>query len=157
MEFRACNLVLAMLALCTAEAAIAADKPDFTGEWTLNIAKSDFADKPEPVSSVLKIDHKDPSLKLIRFIVTDDGEITTETLYSTDGKEIPNKGPDGRDRKTVAKWDGSTLVIETPSKVNGLEFTIKWKWTLLEDGKTLSTVRTFAPRDPAMKEIYEKK
>ena len=41
MDFRKRNLVLAMLAaLCAVEAAIAADKPDFTGEWILNISKS---------------------------------------------------------------------------------------------------------------------
>jgi len=41
--------------------------------------------------------------------------------------------------------------------LNGANFTIEWKWTLSEDGKTLSTVRTFSPGERPQIEVYEKK
>ena len=171
MKLYKCNVVLtALVSLCLTSATMAADRPDFSGEWNLNIVKSDFgAYRPTPVGSVLKIDHKDPILKVTRTIATDKGVITTESVYSTDGKETTNKGyaalgpdgvrqtPRGLQMKNAAKWDDSALVIETPISSNGANFKIQWKWILSADGKTLSTVRTFAQGEQPQTEVYVKK
>ena len=66
MKLYKCNVVLtALVSLCLTSATMAADRPDFSGEWNLNIVKSDFGGrKPTPIGAVLKIDHKDPVLKI---------------------------------------------------------------------------------------------
>jgi hypothetical protein len=159
MKLRKCNITLtALAALCLAGASQAADKPDFSGEWKLNVGKSDFGGrKPTPTVAILKIEHKDPVLKITRTIVTDNGQLTTEAIYSTDGTETTNKLPGGGEMKNTAKWVDSALLIETPVRLSGKEaFSIKWKWILSEDGRTLATVRTFAPGEPPQSEVYEK-
>ena len=117
------NLTLTALAsLCLTGASVAADRRDFSGEWNLNIIKSDFGGKmPTPIGSVLKIEHKDPVLKMTRTIASDKGVITTELVYSTDGAETTNKSytalgpegvrqiPGGLEMRNAARWDDSAL------------------------------------------------
>jgi hypothetical protein len=143
-------------ALFLAAAGRPAAKPNFTGEWKLNVGKSDFRQRPGPLRASLKVSHKDPALHITRTLVTGQGELTTQTVYSTDGKETTNKIPNGREMKNTAKWDGAALLIETPVNAGAGSFTIRWKWTLPDDGRTLTTVRTFAPGEPAQTETYEK-
>lgn len=131
----------------------AAEKPNFTGEWKLNVSKSDFAGKTAPASAVLQIDHRDPSLKIVRTVVSNYGQLTTETFYSTDGKETMNNLPGGNEMRATAKWDGSGLLIETKTNSN---LTIKWKWTMSQDGKTITAVREFPGAEGAQIEVYER-
>jgi len=130
--------------------------PDFSGEWRLNVAKSHFGDMAAPSSAVLKIEHKDPQLKVVRTINTDHGERTTETVYSTDGKEMPLKISGSSDGKTTTKWIGPTLLIESKTFLNGQEFAVHWSWALSRDRKTLVTTRTFSRGDRPQTELYEK-
>jgi len=97
--------ITTLASLSLTHATLAADRPDFTGVWNLNIVKSDFGGrKPTsllPIGSVLKINHKDPVLTVTRTIATETGVLTTDLVYSTDGKETTNKltaalFPDGR-------------------------------------------------------------
>jgi hypothetical protein len=126
-------------------------EPDFTGEWRLIVAKSDFGRMTAPLSAVMKIEHKDPRLRVLRTMNTGDGERTTDTVYSTDGKISGNS-----DGKSTTKWVGPTLLIESKTFLNGNEFRVKWSWTLSNDGKTLITVRTFSRGEASQTEIYEK-
>jgi hypothetical protein len=171
MKLRKCNLVLTtLLSLYLTSLATAADRPDFSGEWNLNIVKSDFGgQKLSPIGELLKINHKDPVLMMTRTIASDKGVITTELAYSTDGRETTNKSyaalgpegvrqiPGGLEMRNIARWEDSALVIETPVSMNGSNFSIKWKWILSADGKTLETVRTFGPGERPQREIYERK
>lgn len=136
--------------------AVAADKPDFTGTWTLNLSKSDFGGRPAPIRSELKVVHKDPRMNVSRLLVTDMGAMTAETVYSTDGKETTNKLPNGSVMKSTAKWEGATLLIETPLSINEKALTIKWRWTLSGDQRRLTTVRTLPMGDGVQTEVFEK-
>ena len=71
------------------------------------------------------------------------GEFTVEYAYSTDGKECLNKFR-GMDRKSTLKWDGDTLVIESKMEIQGNAVSLLEKWSLSEDGKTLTINRHFA-------------
>src|SRR5215472_11812904 len=78
--------------------AVAADtKPDFSGEWKLNIDKSNFGPMPPPESETRTIEHADPSLNVKSVQVGGIGDMTTEMKFSTDGKESVNtvKTPNG--------------------------------------------------------------
>jgi hypothetical protein len=134
-------------------------KPNFSGEWTMVPAKSDFGMIPAPTSAVQKITHNDPDLKVVNTQTGDQGTSTIESNYTTDGKESVNKGRMGGDVKSTAKWDGSTLVIESRIDIEGNVLNITNKLTLSEDGKTLTGNLHFAGAmgEGDAKIVYEKK
>ncbi len=129
--------------LATALAAAADSKPDFSGEWTLNVSKSDFGPLPGPSRRIDKIDHKDPNLKIDTIVVSQQGESTRQWSCTTDGKECSNTtGP--ASLKSTAQWEGSTLTINSKGTFNDNAVQIKDKWNLSEDGKTLTINRHLA-------------
>lgn len=117
--------------------AMAAGKPDFSGEWKLNVDKSNFGPMPPPTSMTRTIEHKDPDLNMVTSQSGADGDVTLKAKYSTDGKETKNDFR-GAEAKSVAKWDGDTLVIDTKLDFQGMEITLKESWKMSEDGKTLN-------------------
>ena len=66
-----------------------------------------------------------------------DGDHTDKAAYTTDGKESKNDFR-GTPAKSVAKWEGDTLTIDTKVDFQGTEITLKATWKLSEDGKTLN-------------------
>jgi hypothetical protein len=112
-------------------------KPNFTGEWKMNASKSDFGTLPAPEKLVRTIEHKDPDITVKTVQVGHQGEVKTEFHYMTDGKEFTAKSTFG-EIKGTAKWAGDTLVVETKRSVQGAEITQVDRWTLGEDGKSLS-------------------
>jgi hypothetical protein len=150
-------LVIALLGLSLGTLA-AQSKPNFSGEWTMVPAKSDFGQMPPPSSGVQKITHNDPELKVVNTQTGEQGTFTMESTYTTDGKESVNKGRMG-DVKSMAKWDANALVIESNIDFQGNLVTITSKWTLSEDGKTLTANAHFASAmgEGDAKIVYEKK
>jgi hypothetical protein len=114
-------------------AAIAADKPNLTGTWKMNLAKSDLGSNAIK-SRVDTIEHKDPQLKIS---TTQDDENATNTVmrdYVTDGREMTHTILGG-ERKSSAHWDANVLVIET--KVTNGNYTIHDRWALADDHKSI--------------------
>lgn len=150
-------LVLALLML-SAGLAFAQAKPNFSGEWTLVPAKSDFGGMPGPSSGTQKITHNDPQLKVVNTQTGEQGTMTMESSYTTDGKECVNSGPFG-EVKSKVKWDGPALVIDSTLDFQGNPVTITNRWTLADDGKTLTVNMHFASQmgEGDAKIIYEKK
>ena len=116
---------------------LAADKPDFSGHWVIDLAKSDFGMMPPPSKMERDIDHKDPSMSIKSIQVGERGEMKNESSYTTDGKEATIKMRN-REAKVKAKWDGNKLKVNSKSEFNGNEFTQEETWTLSDDGKTLT-------------------
>jgi hypothetical protein len=65
----------------------AADKPNFSGDWKMNAAKSDFGPLPPPTSLTRKITHAEPSLSIVEEQQSAMGDQNTTRSYTTDGKE----------------------------------------------------------------------
>ena len=115
-------------------------KPNFTGEWKMNPEKSDWGKIPPPASLVRKVDHKDPNMHLVTTVKTEQGEVTTDVKYTTDGKETTNEVR-GAKITGAMKWDGPKLVLDAVRPVgNGAEVKTHEYWTLSEDGKTWTSV-----------------
>ncbi len=148
-------VVFAVMLLCFA--AVVQAKPNFTGEWKLNPAKSDFGMMPAPSSATASVTHSEPSLKVAMKSVSEHGEFASENTYTTDGKECVNKGRMGEIKSTL-KWDGDALVIESKAEFGGSPVTITDKWTLSEDGKVLTISRHFTSSqgEADAKQVYEK-
>jgi hypothetical protein len=128
------------LIVLTLAAALAAARPNLTGDWKLNTSKSELGQMPAPNSWVQKVSHEDPKLKVAVTMSSDMGDMSWESSYTTDGKESVNKIRENESR-SVARWDGDVLTMDTKGKFGDNDFTMNDKWTLSEDGKVLTINR----------------
>ena len=133
--------IVAALTLMTVLPALAA--PNFTGEWKLNVAKSDFGQMPAPNSRVDKITHEGVNLAVVSKQSREQGDFTSESKYTTDGKECTNEIR-GNPFTSTLKWEGDTLVVNTKGKFRDNEFTVLSKWNLSEGGKILTLDQHFS-------------
>jgi hypothetical protein len=117
--------------------ATAADKPNFSGSWKMDPDKSTFGPIPPPTSMSRKIDHNDPALNFVEERSAAQGDQTLTFKYTTDGKETTNELM-GNPVKGTANWDGAALVIAMKADFGGNEIKLTDKWTLSDDGKTLT-------------------
>jgi len=143
---------LLTLTLIAASAAFAAT-PDLSGEWKLNTSKSTFGQFPAPSSMVQKVTHAEPKLTVAVKQSSDMGDFEFSSNYTTDGKECTNTGFGGSENKSVLKWDGEALNIDTKGTFGDNSYTMKDKWTLSADGKVLTIARHFSS---AMGELDQK-
>ncbi len=133
--------ILAVLTLAVVLPVLAA--PNFTGEWKLNVSKSDFGQMPPPNSRVDKIAHEGVNLTVVSKQSREQGDFTMEAKYTTDGKECTNQ-MFGNPFTSTLKWEGDVLVINTKGKFQDNDFTVVSKWTLAGDGKTLTINQHFS-------------
>jgi len=135
MTRRVVTVVFVGLLLCSLTV-VAADKPDFSGNWKLNVEKSDFGPMPKPEKADYTIVHKDPEMNVKSVAVGSMGEMTNEVKILTDGTEFTNTIR-GQEVKGTAKWDGKTLVVTQKLEIQGTAITFIQKWTLSDDGKSI--------------------
>lgn len=115
-------------------------KPNLSGTWKMDPAKSTFGGGPAPKSRLDRISHNEPNLK---DTITQDlrgRESTYDMNYSTDGSETSNS-VNGTAVKSAAKWEGDELVIDTKGSIMGRSLKFHDRWSLSPDGKTLTLVR----------------
>jgi hypothetical protein len=118
--------------------ASAADKPNFSGEWKLNAAKSNFGPLPAPATYTRKVTHVEPSITVEDTQTgTPAGDQHDTHTYTTDGKEIAFQS-NGADVKSAITWDGDALLINSKASVQGTDILIKDKIALSDDGKTMT-------------------
>jgi hypothetical protein len=111
--------------------------PNLTGDWKLDLSRSQYGSVPPPVTVTRKIKHEGVSLSMSTYQKTPQRESTSELNYTTDGKVCVNKVTNGEARGT-ARWDGNNLVIESWQSVQGAELKSREVWTLSSDGRTLT-------------------
>ena len=134
------SILTAIVAVSAVSAmAMAADKPNFSGEWKMNLAKSQFGSSPPLTSYTRKVTHAEPS-----FTIQDDqrggptGDIGFTIKYTTDGKKTTYDLV-GLTMEATAVWDGDAIVTTSTDAV-GLGIATKGRLTLSGDGKTLTLV-----------------
>ena len=84
MTGKRCLTMLAVLALAALPMLA---KPNFSGDWKLNVAKSSFGQMPSPSSMTSKITHEDPKLTSHVKQSGEMGEMEFDASYTMDGKE----------------------------------------------------------------------
>jgi hypothetical protein len=115
----------------------AQEKPNFSGSWKMNAAKSDFGPMPGPDKLDRVIDHKEPTVASKTTQTGPQGEVTTEIKYKTDGSDSINTMR-GQEVKSVAKWEGDKLVVKSKREVQGMEIAMTETWILSDAGKVLT-------------------
>jgi hypothetical protein len=136
-------------------------RPDFTGKWSLDAAKSDFGQMPPPELLVHQIEHKEPNIKITTTQKSQAGETTNTRILTTDGKPSTNKiammGGE-QEVKSSAKWDGEKLLMTAAFDAQGTAVELNDTWTLSDEGKVLTIVRLAkTPQgDFTVKTVYNK-
>jgi|SRR5581483_2962552 len=120
-----------------ASIALAADKPDLSGNWKMDVSKSDFGASPAPDSFRRAIEHKEPALSMTDAQTSAFGDDTTVRKYTTDGKETTYHWM-GNDIVSAAHWEENVLVIVGKLNSGGAEVVVTSRLTLSSDGKTLT-------------------
>lgn len=111
--------------------------PNLTGEWKLDLSKSQYGTIPAPLAVTRKITNQGVSLSMSTYQKSAQREATSELNYTTDGKVCINKATNGESKGT-AKWDGDKLVVESSQQIQGAELKSREVWSLSSDGKTLT-------------------
>ena len=126
-----------LLVAALAGTAAAAEKPNFSGDWKMNAAKTNFGPLPPPTSIVRKVTHAEPSLVIVEEQQGDLGTQNTTRKYTTDGKDTSFEA-NGAEVKGSAVWDGNVIVVTSSVDAVGLKFVDRM--TLSDDGRTLTSV-----------------
>jgi hypothetical protein len=139
-QFRHSLIFLFAVALFAQTAA----KPNFTGKWEMDAAKSDFGKFPVPTTIVRVIAENGPDLTIDTTQRGVNGEQTARVHYRLDGGETTNQLSSGNGT-SHAFWDGETLVIRTTLKSkNDVDVLMEERWAMSADSKTLVTTSHIA-------------
>jgi hypothetical protein len=143
-------VLLAMtMAVILPFAARAQGKADFSGTWTLDTAKSDPPPQGRGGGGGMGAGSLTIKQTGSELTITSEGRQGPQTMtYKLDGSESTNQvmGRGGATAVTSkAKWDGSSLVIETTRDFNGTSITTKEVRRLDNGGKDMivdATIQT---------------
>ena len=107
-------------------------KPDFSGEWTLNVQASTLSPivAPAAQSGVLRIEHHEPSLKCQMTIVLDGKPFESKFELLSDSREVAATDG-GRRIVSSLRWDGDALVAAWQIEIPNGEMTIAFRYEQL--------------------------
>ena len=118
-------------------APVKAVEPNLSGEWKLNLTKSDYGKFPTPLGVTRKIDHTGSKLTFATTQKGPQGDVNSKLAYTTDGKESVNEVAGGQSKGT-AQWIGGMLIIESSREFQGVTLKQKEIWRLSSDDKVLT-------------------
>jgi hypothetical protein len=157
-------------------------RPDFSGEWLLDLKKSDKAGLPRKSVTDLpiKISHHDPEFRVTQTLEVDGKLVDQEYLFFTDDRGEKHRGPrlltsgpgwprddDTRVVESKTRWSGEKIVtVSTHQTVDvgqKIEYSLYDEWKLSRDGKVLTRVSSiiyretplFGERQP-VKRVYKR-
>jgi hypothetical protein len=118
-----------------------AQKPDFSGSWTLDTANAPAGGRGALGSGTATIKQTADALTIERSI----GDATVTVTYKLDGESrnvLTGRGGQQIDSLSIAKWDGPKLRIVTKQEMDGQITESTQVWTL--EGSTLTIESTSA-------------
>ena len=120
-------------------------KPNFTGTWKFNAAKSKLQ-IAAPDSTVFVVEHREPRFHLTRTHVFNGQSDTWEIELTTDGKEVVREEPT-RTLRCRMYWEGDALVfLVRIRKHDGEKVTDRVRYVLAADGKSIAAYESYRGR-----------
>ena len=151
--------ILSFAVATPAQSAKARSKPDFSGEWLLDLKKTSKKWIPKRPDLPLKISHQDPELHVKESSEKDGKIVERESVYFTDergetnqaaqfmigtGASTPNAELERERTKSYTRWSGNKIVsVATLRMVLGarvVEYKVIDEWKLSDDGKVLTRI-----------------
>lgn len=114
--------------------------PDFSGTFTLNRTRSEFAFLKPPKMRVDSIVHAEPALAVTTLQIDTNGANTTVRKFTTDQQPVTIEVL-GKARQLRAHWEDTDLVVETSWDHNGTPRILTDRWRLTSDRKQLVITR----------------
>jgi hypothetical protein len=129
-------------------AVMAQRKPDFSGEWKLNVQASTLSPNVAPVaqSGVLRIEHHEPKFATHQTIVLDGKPFESTFDLLSDGHEVVTDAG-GRRIASTLRWDGDALVVTWRIQGPGVEMTISFRYELQDGGHRLRSAEQLRGTD----------
>ena len=136
----------------------------FAGTWVLDATKSEGL--PQGVEETMTVKQEKDKFAIESKMKSPRGERTMNMDFAADGKEGPftmRMGPNEVTGKRTAKWGADATTVEitesadVPTPDGGTATVKSWrKWTLSDDGKTLTAEETrTSPRgEQKVKRVY---
>jgi hypothetical protein len=117
---------------------VASPKPDFSGEWQLNLQASTLSPivAPAAQSGVLRIEHHEPKFSAHQTIVLDGKPFESKFDLLSDGREVLTDAG-GRRIASSLRWDGDALVSAWEIRAPDGEMTISFRYELQDGGRRL--------------------
>jgi hypothetical protein len=135
--------VFALAACLRGAGAGAQAKPDFTGSWKWNQAKSQVGPGFHPITS-LKLERKGETLTEEMSVEAPGGAKSFALKYVLDGRDTPGKVL-GKSMTLSAKRDGDALVIKWRDVVE--DYTVTRRLRLSADGRMIEMTITEISRE----------
>ncbi|HXT63291.1 MAG TPA: hypothetical protein VN696_09670 [Pyrinomonadaceae bacterium] len=149
------------VAVCFGQSNKTPVRPDFTGTWELDAARSNVAKSKKSSPERIKITHHDPELTIRRKVSIDGVAEERDLIYYTDGRGetnpttawvTTNPGSESyrpRDTKSKTTWNKTKVVTRSVSQsfASGgvFEFEIVDEWRISSDGKSLTKTTKTVP------------
>jgi hypothetical protein len=124
----------------------ARQRPDFSGEWVLDLENSRLHEDYSVVErGVVHIDHREPTFTFRRVFTVKGRPSETSYTVTTDGKEHRATGPSGGVAIAAMHWDHDALVLQqriSDPKAGPLTNDVRYE--LVDDGASLRATEDFA-------------
>src|SRR5260370_39204006 len=99
-------LAVGIVCVSLATTSVAGKKPALNGTWRLNAAKSDFGGGPKPKSFVVRVEIREPKLRMDVSETSWDNQEQKYTMeLKTDGTPVTNQDAQ-KPISDSARWDG---------------------------------------------------
>lgn len=144
METRLRGAVGLICLLAGASLLSAAADPDFSGVWHLDTRASDIHTLPAAPWNDMVVEHKGTDVKCRPEALAAPSAPTPSPFllqFATTGKESKHAMGEGTG-KSIAKWEGSALLVNTLVSEKGMNYTQMDRWKISRDGEKLVIVRT---------------
>jgi len=156
--------IVALLLLTISASPAAADPPDYSGRWKINLTKSSMEEiYPESIpQTILDIKLEGALLSIRRTIATTPGGDAVERRYTTDGKECLNSGKGIKDLKGVCRLENGRILISCEmegamatmaagsgamSSLEYFRYEVDEEYSLSADGRELTLKQTLSLPD----------
>ena len=148
---------LTPLLLWTATA-IGAQPVDLSGDWHLNVEKSRWSEMRKPVSVVVRIQHREPSLSYSGEVLYANEDVRDFAFEGAiDGKEYPMDRSFGSGKIVMKRVDFTT--VESVMKSDDGKYVESARTSVAQDGRTMTRrLRLQSPEGvKTWIEVYEKR
>jgi hypothetical protein len=145
-------LLLGLSALAATPFAAAADRPDFSGTWNINAEKSDWGGQPGPSTLTLVIRVQNPEF----FVTQTSDNGTLEFKFNSEGKPTVNE-LESFTMTSTHRWEGNVMLGDAKIEGNGWLQNFKDRFSISEDGKTMTIEREVTGDNPGKQRIVLEK
>lgn len=125
--------------------AAAQERPNFTGDWTLDLKNSQLHEDYRALErGVVRIDHREPTFTFRRTFFVKGQPSEASYDITTDGREHRGVGPNGGVTVATMHWEQVVLVVhQRISDPKAGQLNNRVRYELIDKGRTLRATEDF--------------